>query len=447
MVVVISSIAAGATPLGDTVMSKICQAFGATCAAPGVLDASSNPEPERECTVRTDGQDLEFGLDFLVLSIGESGEIAVETMSDETYKVTVGGEIGASYAFDPIGKVLISGHRNGYGGSLGAQAEASVGGFVGAGSEFSFDSKEEVDAFTDYVRRTAAKAAVNSAAPDRVGGPVAPVVGLGIHLGTALYDTVTGYDYKPPAADASYFEGGVIADGSAVGGVVALGAGASAQYQDALGFKVDHETGDTTIYSRVTLDLAVASQLGFSTSHPDWGEGVDLAGNIELMLASTVDKDGNLTSLSLDGAATSEGSVSLTALTGVPLQVEGGKGVQLSATVPVTDANRAPMIAALASLGVRSASAQNPVQGVVKAAIEGRTAAAIEILSQARRSGDVTAQFLDVSSSSLADAAISIEAPVIGGVGGSFGVGTSNRTSAGAHYLGKDGWKDWTACA
>jgi hypothetical protein len=252
-------------------------------------------------------------------------------------------------------------------------------------------------------------------------------------------DKVTGYDYQPPSPDSSYFEGGITADASAAAGGLTAGGSASASYQDALGFRLDHKTGDRTIYSKLEIDAEAAAQIGFSSTDGNWGAGGNGSGHVELIVSTTVDKDWNVTGLSVDGAATAEGAGSLTALAGFPLQGGGGKGVQFSATVPVTDANRAQVLAALGSMGVTSLTSGVPAMA--------RGNAIIFVMDQARKDGDITAQFLDVSSSNLVNAALGLKAPAIGGLGFSVGAGTTSSTSTGAHYLGADGWKEWTGCA
>jgi hypothetical protein len=65
---------------------------------------------------------------------------------------------------------------------------------------------------------------------------------------------------------------------------------------------------------------------------------------------------------------------------------------------------------------------------------------------QARANGDVTAEFIDVSSSNLLSAVLAFKAPAIGGLGVNIDAGTSESTTTNASYLGDDGWVDWTAC-
>jgi Flp pilus assembly pilin Flp len=438
VVALVSALIVGSTPVGGTIMAKICEAFGASCAAPGSLDADGDRVPDHACTLQTDGTELEAGVEISFVNIGSSGEMTVERMSDGTYKVTLGGEAGAAAALS-AGKLYGAFEVGDYGTSFGAQAQISAGVFGGAGTEYSFANKEQADDFTDWVTRTVAKEGVKAVGSSVVPGS-APAVGVGVDVVGWVVDKVTGYDYQPPSPDSSYFEGGITADASAAAGGLTAGGSASASYQDALGFRLDHKTGERTIYSKLQLDAEAAAQIGFSSTDGNWGAGGSGSGHVELIVSTTVDKDWNVTGLSVDGAATAEGAGSLTGIVGFPLQGGGGKGVQFSASAPVTDANRAQVLAALGGMGVTAVTSGAPPAMA-------RGDAIMFIIDQARKDGDVTAQFLDVSSSNLVNAALGIEAPVIGGLGFSAGAGTTSTTSTGAHYLGADGWKDWTGCA
>jgi hypothetical protein len=243
----------------------------------------------------------------------------------------------------------------------------------------------------------------------------------------------------PPAPDASYYEGGISANGSASAGGIVAGGSATADYQNALGVKFDHITGSTTIYNRVSLDAEAAVQLGLSSTDGNWGAGGAGSAGIEMVVATTMDEDFQITGVSYDGAATAEGAGSLTALAGIPIQGGDGKGVQLSASFDVTDANRTLVTAALASIGA--------VAAVPGGSTMAQAVAVPLIFQQATDNGHVTAQFLDVNSSNLVDAALGLEAPAIGGLSFALGASTSSETSAGAYYLGDNGWQEWTACA
>jgi hypothetical protein len=160
---------------------------------------------------------------------------------------------------------------------------------------------------------------------------------------------------------------------------------------------------------------------------------------VEIVVATTMDSSGNLKDVSFDGAATAEGAAALTELAGFPLQGSGGKGVTLSAQFDVTDANRAGVTNALIGIGVLAATTGQPFTAPQQAIPA--------ILLEAKRSGDITAQTLDVSGQNLVKAALGLKAPAVGGLEFGVGVSTTSQESTGAYYLGANGWKDWTACA
>lgn len=431
--VIIISLLMIATPVGNQIAAKLCSAFGTTCGSDTAAPPVTHGPPDGPCTVQKDGTHLEAGVSVSFISLGSSGDMSVEKLSDGTYKVTVGGELGADASLS-AGEARAKLFIGDYGGELSAEASVSAGAFVGTGVEYTFDSKAKADEFTGWVERSVAKEGTKS-----VAGALVPGAGVGVEVLGWLWDKVSGYDYKPPAPDASYYEGGVSAKGSAsVGGILA-GGSASADYKNALGVKFDHVTGSTTVYNKVTLDAEAAVQLGLSSTDGNWGAGGAGSASIEMVVATTMDKNHTITGVSYDGAATAEGAGSLTALAGIPLQGGGGKGVQLSASFDVTGANRSQVTAALQGLGVLA---------VVPGGSTLAQAAAVPLIfQQARANGDVTAQFLDVNSSNLVDAALGLEAPAIGGLSFSLGASTSSQTSTGAHYLGDNGWQEWTACA
>jgi len=431
VVAVVASIVLAASPVGGTIMAKICEAFGASCPVPGSLDADGDRVPDKACTLDKDDQNIDASVSIAFIDLGADGTMSVERMSDGTYKVTVGGKAGAA-AVASAGEAKGGLKIGDYGGEIALSAEASAGLFAGAGVEYEFGSKKEADAFTKYVHRTIAKNGVKS-----VG--VSPAVGLGVDAASWLIDKVTGYDYDPPSPNASYYEAGVSGNAGAAANMIVAGGSASAGLTSALGAKINHKNGDATFYSKLNLDAEAAAKLGLSAKGGAWGEGAGGSASVELLVATTVDTSGKLKDVSFDGAATAEGAAALTQLAGFPLQGAGGKGVSLSAQFDVTDSNRKAVTAALAGLGVMAATTGQPATAA--------QAAIPAILAEAKRSGDITAQTMDVSKQNLLDAALSLKAPAVGGLGFGLGASTSSQSSTGAYYLGANGWKDWTACA
>jgi len=430
VVLVVLSLLMVATPIGNQIAAKLCAAVGTTCGG-GAVTGGSDPKapPTEPCTVQTDDTHLEAGISVSFISLGDSGDMSVEQLSDKTYKVTVNGEVGIEASLsagEATGKVNIGDH----GAGLEAEASAAAGVFVGAGVEYEFPDKKSADEFTDYVERTVVKEGAKS---------ILPGAGIAVDAGAWLWNKITGYSYTPPEPSATFFEGGVSGGGSASAQVIGGGASASAAATSSLGMKIDYATGNVTAYTKVTLDAEASAKLGFSATDGNWGAGGEGSAGVEMVVATTFDEDGTVIGVSLDGAATAEGAGSLTALTGIPMQGGGGKGVQMSAQFPVTSANRSEVTAALTGLG---ALAMTP------GASSPATAVAIPaIIAEARDNGDVTAQTLDVNSSNLVDAALALKAPAIGGLGFSIGANTASSSSTGAYYLDNNGWQVWTACA
>lgn len=431
VVALVASVIIGATPIGGTIAEKLCEAFGGSSC--GSVSAGQDHEPEGPCTVSTDDTNLSGKVSIAFVDIGDEGTLSVEKMSDGTYRVTVGGDLGAQV-------VATAGEAKGgltigdYGGSIDLSANAGVGGFLGAGAEYDFKNKADKDKFVDYIQRNVVKSGATGLASSLTGGAAgiaAPVLGW-------LYDKVTGYHYSPPGPTSTYYEGGTSASASAAADAIVAGGSASADYKNALGVKIDQKSGDITVYNKIDLSADAAAKLGLSDSDPNWGRGASGEASVQLVVGTTTTKDGVLKTVQLDGAATADGSFALTSLTGTPLQGTGGRGITLSASFDVTDGNRAAVLASLATL----ASSNLATGGAT-----GATPAIPFILDQAHRSGDISVETLDVSSQNLLSAALSLKAPAIGGLGFEIGASTNSQNMLGAYYLSPTGWKEWTSCA
>jgi len=418
-----------ATPIGGTIAAKLCEAVGTTCGTSTTADR--NAPPEEPCTLTEDGTQVDASATVWFVNVGADGEMMVEKMSDGTYRVTVGGDLGVSAAVS-AGELYGSMQVGDVGTAGGGQAGVSAGVSGGAGVEYTFTSKDDADEFTDFVTRSVVKSGVASAS-----NAILPGSGVGATVAGWLWDKVTGYDYSPPAPDASYYQGGIVLSGSAGVGDLISSADASLDYSDAVGFRLDHETGEKTIYTRTTISGDAAFQLGLSSTDANLGLGAGGSADAEAMVATTIDKDNKVIKVSLDAAATAEGATNVLALSGQPLQ-SGGKGVHFSASMTVNDANRTAVLLSLASLAGDTATGHS---------VTAKAKAAQWIIAGAREDGDVTARFVDVSSQNLFSIAAGAKVPVLGGVDGGFGLGTTSEQTTDAQYLTDYGWKDWAACA
>ncbi|GEM_PF-2023892 len=153
---------------------------------------------------------------------GSAGfEYRIDELSDGTFRVTqlAGGSLGVG---EGTPTPYVEGHVNEHGVNLGAQAGASGGAVLNVGSEYTFASQEEVDAFLAYQQRQTMHY-------------------MGPELGS----------YVPPRPDATIVEAGAYATGSAGGAVVPLAGGrAEVEVEGLVGTRVDNNTGTTTVYVR-----------------------------------------------------------------------------------------------------------------------------------------------------------------------------------------------------
>lgn len=422
VVALLLSLAVLFAPLGDVIYKRYCEAVasltGGTCASPVAQVPDDNP-PDVPCVQSSDEFNAEFGVSIAFVDLGAGMAMVTEKLSDGTYQVALidKGKIGATLSSGGIDAKLKIG---GYGGEYGAGASVSAALEGAYGKEYTFNSAEDASKFQEWAAAEYGQKAASS------GGPA---TGLAYWTGRKLMDAFTGYDYKPPAPSAVYGEANVVISGQAEAGAIVAGAGADISFGTGAGVRLDSD-GNTTVYTKVTLDGQAAIDLGLQPTSGSVG--------VETVVAVTVDSSGEVTEVGFTGAASAEGSYNLTQLAGMPLQDAGGKGIGLNATFPVTDANRADTLTALAGLGVVQVSGGGAMAQAV---------ALPWIMNQALADGDVWVQTYDVSADQLLGAALGVEAPAVGGLGFTADAATSSKTSTGAWYRGRDGWLKWEECS
>lgn len=420
VVALILSLVVAATPVGQAIAAKLCEAVGASCGAAQVPGAEPDAPPTEPCVVDSAGTNVDYSLSVAFVDVGSGVGLQTDHLSDGTYKSTLSitGQAGATLSSgELVGKLQIGD----YGGGLEAEAAASAALRAGGGLEYTFSSAEEAADFEEWAVRTFAKESVKSA--------TGPAIGIGVEFANWAINKVTGYDYVPPAPTGFYAEGGPVISGSAGAGVIVGGANASGEFSSALGYRQDFSTGGHTVYTRVKLDQEAAADLGLK-------QMVAGKASVEVVAEVSVDADGQLTGLALSGATTAEGSYDLSLLTGMPLQDAGGLGLGVRASLPVDDASRSRLSSALSDLGVYGATSPE------------RTAAALsELFGVARENGEVTAQAMEVSSSNLLSGALGVKAPAIGGLEVGLKSGTNSSSTQAAWYLGEHGWNVWEACS
>lgn len=217
--------------------------------------------------------------------------------------------------------------------------------------------------------------------------------------------------YQPPKASATYGDLSAVASGKAqvgpiVGGKLSAGAGA--------GVKRDSD-GNTTFYTKVT-----------GNADGDFADGtLQVAGEVESIIGVTVDPNGKIIQVEVADTASGDAVGNLASLTGTQLDgatlgVGDGTSLTHTATLRVTDANRAATVEALKGLGV--------VTTLGGPAMD-EAAARRWILGQARANGDVLLQASDVTKSVIGWDQTNLAWGVLGGWGWEGAV--SNKTSIG----------------
>ncbi|MCL2091136.1 MAG: hypothetical protein FWH11_07955 [Micrococcales bacterium] len=419
------------TPMGNDLNRALCGAVGkvvgdSSCAGAGAgagedtagSDLPEKAPPKGPYTTHSDETKIDAGLSISFVDIGGGIVAATEGLSNGTYKVTFvdKARVGVSLSAGEMKAKLKVGD---YGGSLGASASFSKA-FEGAYAvEYTLNSAQEVADLKEWAAREYGKDVVKT-----VGGPLN---GLNVELISWLVDKIDGYDYKPPEPSAIFAEGSVVIGGKAMAGGILAGGNVEVSGSKGLGARLE-PNGNITVYTKTTLDAKVASDLGL-VKFTNGSVGT------EVVISVTVDKNHDITEVGLSGAATAEGSYNLFMLTGTPSVGSGGKGIGINATFPVTDANRADTIAALARLGVA-----NTVGGTAVS----QAAAVPWIMDQARTNGDVSAQTYDVAADNIVNAALGLKAPALGGVGMELDASRTSKTSTGAWYLGRNNtWVEW----
>lgn len=96
---VIGSLLMVATPVGNTIAAKLCEAVGTTCGSTSDADTdgtlTQKAEPEYACVVSNEGTQISGNLQILFVTLDSGGELLVEQLSDGTHRVTVSGDTSA----------------------------------------------------------------------------------------------------------------------------------------------------------------------------------------------------------------------------------------------------------------------------------------------------------------------------------------------------------------
>lgn len=432
---VVASLLMSATPIGQSIAAKICEAVGATCGATaGTGDDASGPKPQPTdpCTVSSSSQTAAVGIEIAFVDLGAGGTLVVEQLSDGTWNVTRINAGKAGVKADLVaakGKVTIGGKEFGVGGEVGVSAALAGEG----GETYSFKNEQSRDEFVSWAEREWGRQALKSQG----------FLGWGAALVGGWFDK-----YSPPAPTKTYFQGGLEASGSAEAsagiGIAEASLGLTLDSGQYLGASFD-DKGSTTVYSKVDVGAALEGKIGIGFGDMDTkpedgaaggGVGGTLKTNLESTLGTEFDKNGNLTNVELSMAA---GPGAATLLS----KALGGADVTLTdsmtatAKIPVTDANRADILALVAGAGISSATSNGATQ----------TASVLGLIEYAKgQGGDLTSQTTSTGATTGAGLDLKLKVATIGiGLNGKYeGVSTSNT---GAQYWDGTSWQDWTACA
>jgi hypothetical protein len=253
----VAGAAAFAPGVGNAVVAQIrhalCVVTGRSC----VATAAARP-----CVIRTAGDERREAISIGFVRLGAGRVVLRERLSDGTLRLTVlhEGRAGVTAGHGSGARVRVGG----VGMSVGAHAQATVMGLVGAGQVFEVRTAEEADAI---LRRLRAR-----------GSPTVD----------AVRRLVGGGDR--PAADATLTEGGLDARLDVALSAGEGRAGVSGGGETAIGRRVDRRTGETTWYLRLDRNLpAFADALLGSVSGELEGDA---------LLALTSDRTGRMTELS-----------------------------------------------------------------------------------------------------------------------------------------------------
>ena len=433
VVAVVASLLMSATPVGQNIAAKICEALGTTCGTPAGSDVTAGPKPQPTdpCTVSSSTQTGEAGVEIAFVDLGAGGTLIVEKLSDGTWDVTRINAGKAGVKADLVaakGSFTLGGKEIGLGGEVGVSAALAGEG----GSTYSFANEQSRDEFISWAQREWGRQALKTQG----------VLGWAAALANGWFDK-----YSPPEPTKTYFEGGFEASGSAEAsagiGLAEASLGVSIDSGRYLGASYD-DKGSTTVYSKVDVGAALEGKIGIGLgdldADPQHAEksgslGGTLATNLESTLGTEFDKDGRLTNVELTMAA----GPGVASALGKAL---GGAEVSLSdsmtatAKIPVTDANRSQILALVAGVGLTSAMSGGASQ----------SASVLGLIDYAKgQGGDLTTQTVSTSPTVGVGADLKLKVATIGiGLNGKYeGVSTSNT---GAQYWDGTSWQDWTAC-
>jgi hypothetical protein len=279
---------------------------------------------QRPCVVRTARDERRETVAIAFVQIGAGRVVLRERLSDGTLRLTVlhRGEAGVTAGFGSSSDARVGGVSL----SVGAHAQATVAGIVGAGQVFEVRTARQADAI---VRRLRAE---GSAAVDGV------------------RRLLRRGDGDLPRSDVSFVEGGVAGRLDATLSAGDAGsAGVNGGGDSVLGRRVDRRTGETTWYLRLDRSLPVFADAMLGSA----SGGLDG----DALLAVTTDRSGRATELTaLVGGRAQAGAQ----VTGVGSVSSGGTRWEAEARVSLED----PGVRAALAAWRRSPASVDAIRGL-----------------------------------------------------------------------------------
>jgi len=422
VVAVVGSLLLSATPIGNAVAARLCEALGTTCGTTTSQTADAR-KPDAPCVVDSTTETRALGV-TVVVDVDGGGQLITEKLSDGTTRVTLQGEGSGGIGVGVGGGVEVTVDDSVYGASL--QASASASAVAAGGTTWDFPAGQEAEAqrLTDHLQRTLD----NSTTP--VVGPV-----------RALVDRFTDH-YTPPPPTSYFTQIGIDGDASASATTLMPGAnhlGAEASAAVALGAKVDVASGATTLYYSSTLEGSASA----SSTTPFDSASAGASGDLHQIVAVTLDPSGTyLTNVTVESTAFGEADATWSTVFGATHDPSAAGGVQYTTSVDLTDVETTSIAAdILRSSGIavpstrwtpRGSSGVPPYDAFmtfVDAAKERGT------LSRLTQTGDSSTPFaIDASGKIGVEAGLRYENS------------STRRTTDGAEYFDGTRWVPWTEC-
>jgi Flp pilus assembly pilin Flp len=308
--------------LGDKltggIQTAICRILGGSCPGSG----TDRFKPNGPCTTATSSKSGDAGVTVFSVHVGGNLNYTRAKRSDGTVAITLkgGGNAGADFKLGGSADVDAAGGlklREGAGGSLQALLTGN------AANTYVFADDEEANKFVDHLERSALDTLNPLKNPLIALSPAAGIAngisGLfgGPHIG--------GGDFQLPPSEETFVEVGdeVSVKGSLGDGVGSVGGGLKAS--SVVGAKVNHRTGDKTIYLKVngTADGTAGILFG-----PGAGGAAEAGG----LIAVTIDKNGNATNLRVQSEGQLRGGVNVAGgVDNLDQLIKGIKGAGVSA--------------------------------------------------------------------------------------------------------------------